>query len=220
MSHARHAIVFDLDGTLVDSLDDITAALAAALVEHGVAPAARDTVRGWIGGGARNMVTRAAPHAIEPVLARFHHYYAASPVTFTHLYDGLAPVLDQLVASGNALAVLTNKPHVLALRIGKALLASWPFQVIAGERAGIPLKPDPAAALQIAAELAIPPARCALVGDTAIDLATARAAGMLPVAVSWGFRPRAELVAAGPAILVDRPAELGRALRRALREIA
>jgi len=210
MSQSIAAIVFDLDGTLVDSLDDLATALGAALVEHGLAPASRDTVRGWIGGGARNMVARAAPHARDAVLARFHHYYAASPVAQTRLYPGVPEVLDHFVAFGITLAILTNKPHPLALRIATALLESWPFAVVSGERPGLPLKPNPDGALQIAAELGISPARCALVGDTAIDIATARAAGMLPVAVTWGFRPRAELVAASPAILVDTPAELRR----------
>jgi phosphoglycolate phosphatase len=203
------AIVFDLDGTLVDSLDDIACALDAALDEHHLPRADRDAVRGWIGGGARNLIAHATPaDQVEAVLAAFRLHYAAAPVTHTRIYDGLAPVLDRLAESRRVLAVLSNKPHDLTVRIAEEILARWPFAVIAGHRRGVPLKPDPEAALIVAAELGVPPEACALVGDAATDIDTARGAGMMAVAVTWGYRPRAELIASHPALLVDDPAEL------------
>ena len=102
--------------------------------------------------------------------------------------------------------MLSNKPHALTTQICDALLARWPFRAIAGHRDGVPLKPAPDAAFDIAARLGVAPAHCAFVGDSAIDIATAQAAGMLPVAVTWGFRPRTELLAA--ALVADTPAEL------------
>ncbi len=203
------AIVFDLDGTLVDSLDDIAIALAAALADHGLAAPPRDDVRGWIGGGARNLIAHAAPaDLVDLVLARFQAHYLAAPAAHTRVYDGLAPVLDCLAESHRVMAVLSNKPHDLTVRIADEVLARWPFAVIAGHRRGVPLKPSPEPAWIVAAELGVPPEACALVGDAASDIDTARAAGMMAVAVTWGYRPRAELIAKNPALLVDDPAEL------------
>ncbi|MDB4957408.1 MAG: Phosphoglycolate phosphatase [Myxococcales bacterium] len=202
----RRAILFDLDGTLVDSLEDIAVALDAALGDLGLPLPTRADVRSWIGGGARNLVAQATPPArVDDVLARFRTHYAAAPVAHTRLYEGLAPVLDALAAAGHALAVLTNKPHDLALQICDPLLARWPFAAIVGAQTGVPLKPDPAAALVLSKRLGVAPDRCAMVGDSAIDIEMAHAAGMRAIAVTWGFRPRAELEAARPALLVDSP---------------
>jgi phosphoglycolate phosphatase len=205
------AIVFDLDGTLVDSLDDIAAALVAALADHDLPAPSRDQVRGWIGGGAGTLVKRALAaggrdELVEPVLARFRVHYAAAPVIHTRVYAGLPAVLDRMVSAGRTLAVLTNKPQDLAARICEALLAPWPFAVIAGQRPGVPLKPSAEPALRVAAELGVAPDACALVGDAGTDVETAHAAGMIAVGVSWGFRPRAEL--AGAALVCDEPAQL------------
>lgn len=213
---APRAILFDLDGTLVDSADDIGAALTAALADADVPPPSGAEVRSWVGGGAADLVRKAiaqlAPSA-DPaiharVLARFYIHYRARPFARTALYPGLAPVLDRLAEAGRALAVLSNKPHDLTVTIAEALLGAWPFAVVAGARPHHPLKPDPEPALIVAAELGVPPEACALVGDAVSDLACARAAGMMAVAVTWGYRPRAELIAAMPALLVDDPAEL------------
>ncbi|HTJ40510.1 MAG TPA: HAD family hydrolase [Kofleriaceae bacterium] len=203
------AVVFDLDGTLVDSLDDIANALAAALADHQLPAPSREAVRDLIGGGARNLIVRTAPaDRVDDVLARFNVHYAAAPISCTILYDGISPVLDRLAASHRTLAVLTNKPHEIAVKICDELLAPWPFAVVAGHRRGAPLKPSPEGAWMVAAELGVPPEACALVGDAGTDIDTARAAGMMPVAVTWGYRPREELVAKHPALLVDDPAEL------------
>ena len=209
------AALFDLDGTLIDSLDDLAGALAAALVNHELPVPTREVVKTWIGGGARVLVAHAvAPALVEPVLARFRVHYRAAPVVHTHVYAGLGPVLDALAAAGTRLAVLTNKPHDLAVTICERLLAPWPFAPVVGARDGVPLKPDPTAALAIARELQVAPDACAFIGDSAIDLKTAHAAGMMAVAVSWGFRPRAELEVARPALLADDPAQLRALLGR------
>lgn len=208
------AVIFDLDGTLVDSLDDIASALGGALGDAGLAAPPTAEVRTWIGDGARNLVARAVAGRadVEAVLASFRERYRAAPIVRTRLYDGLAAALDVVAAPGRSFAILSNKPHELTTLIAERLLAAWPFAAVFGQRTGMPLKPDPAAALVAAAELGVKPERCAFVGDSGVDIETARAAGMRAIAVSWGFRPRAELEAAGADVIVDRPDQLADAL--------
>ena len=184
------AVVFDLDGTLVDSLDDIVGHLNAALVDAGVVARTRDEVRGWVGGGAEQLVARAVidPAVVPDVLARFRTHYRASPHGRTRIYDGLGEALDRLARDGRVFAVLSNKPHDLVVEIADRLLARWRFGAVVGERAGHPRKPDPRVVLAMLGELGVAPERSAFVGDSAIDVATARAAGMPSVAVSWGLR--------------------------------
>src|SRR5262245_19346828 len=125
---AVHAIVFDLDGTLVDSLADITTHLNDALVDHGWQPRGHDEIREWGGYGAEQLVVRAVPREdlVAPVLATFRARYRSRPVIATRLYDGLAEVLDAL-APRFTLAVLSNKPHDLTVDVCKAVIARWPF---------------------------------------------------------------------------------------------
>ena len=203
------AIIFDLDGTLVDSIDDIADALIAALAEHRFPPPSRELVRTWVGGGARSLVAHAVPaERVDAVVPSFYKHYAAHPVVHTRIYDGIAAVLERCVQKQVTLAVLSNKPHELTRAICAQLLAPWPFALLAGQRQGIPMKPSPEPALLIAAELGVPPEACALVGDAPSDIACARAAGMQSAAVTWGYRPRAELAAAEPKWLADTPADL------------
>lgn len=204
------AAIFDLDGTLVDSLGDIAGALTTALAAHGLPAPALDAVRGWVGDGARALVGRAVGDRVDPeaVHGTFREAYRAAPMARTRLYDGLAAALDELAGRGLTFAIVSNKPHDLTQHLAAALLTAWPFAVVFGQRANLPLKPDPTVALIAADELGLAPARCAFIGDSGIDVATARAAQMRAIAVSWGFRPRSELVAAGPDALVDVPGEL------------
>jgi phosphoglycolate phosphatase len=209
------AILFDLDGTLVDSLDDIAAALVRALADHGLPAPTRASVRSWIGGGAKTLVERAvAPGLVAPVLERFRAHYAAAPVVHTRVFPGLEVVLDG-IAGRVALAVVTNKPHELAVQIAAVTLARWPFAVVAGHRSGRALKPSPEPALAVAAELGVAPEECAFVGDAGTDVEAAHAAGMRSVAVTWGYRPREELL--GAQLVVDEPAGLAQLVTGASR---
>jgi phosphoglycolate phosphatase len=209
MLPAVRAIVFDLDGTLVDSLADIATHLNGALGDHGLQPRNRDEIGEWVGYGAEQLVVRAVPNTelVAPVLATFRARYRARPVIETHLYAGIAAVLDQL-AGRYALAVLSNKPHELTVDVCKQLLARWSFTVIEGQRPDRPRKPDPQALRGIAEQLGIAATACALVGDSEVDVATARAAHATSVGVSWGMRPLAVLQQAAPDHLVHAPAEL------------
>lgn len=202
-------VIFDLDGTLVDSAADIALHLGDALVAHGlVRPDVRD-VTGWIGHGARDLCARAiaeahaSPALVEPVLDALRASYAARPVVTTALYPGVAALLDELAAAAVPLAILSNKPMSLTRAVVAALLGAWPWRAVVGEQPGTPPKPSPDAARAIAAAIAAPCAATVLVGDSEIDVACAIAAGMRPVAVSWGLRSRAALRATGAEVIDD-----------------
>lgn len=207
---AVRAVVFDLDGTLVDSLPDIAGHLNTALAEAGLPTRTLDEVRGWVGRGADWMVGRAVadPARVPDVIARYRAHYTASPFGRTGVFPGLGDALDALVASGRALGVLSNKPHVQVVPIVDALLARWRFDVIAGERPGVPRKPDPAALVGVLDALGVARDAAVLVGDSEVDVATARAAGVPSVAVTWGLRDPAALAAVAPDHTVETPAQL------------
>lgn len=208
------AAIFDLDGTLVDSLDDIASALGTALAAHALPVPDVAAVRAMVGDGARTLVERAVAGRadVAPVLATFRDAYRARPIGTTRPYPGITAALDTLADAGLTFAIASNKPHELTRHLAEALFAPWPFVVIYGARPELPLKPDPTVALCCADELGVAPSRCAFVGDTAIDMACARAAGMRAVGVSWGFRPRTELEAATPDAVIDAPAALPSAI--------
>jgi phosphoglycolate phosphatase len=203
------AIVFDLDGTLVDSLDDIAFHLNAALADHGLPARTRAEISEWVGYGSARLVERAVPDPgqLASVLAAYRAHYHARPVIHTRPYPGIGEALDAL-APGRTLAVLSNKPHAEVVAIVQSLLARWSFAAIAGERPDIPRKPDPHSVLSVLDALGIAPRDATLVGDSEVDIATARAAGLRSIAVTWGFRDETSLRAAGPDVVVRSPAEL------------
>jgi phosphoglycolate phosphatase len=204
------ALVFDLDGTLVDSLADIALHLNAALTDCGFPARSLLEIGEWVGYGAEQLMIRAVPHPemVESTLATFRALYRARPVVHTCVFPELAGVLDA-IAAGRKLAILSNKPHDLTVAVADQLLGRWTLSVVAGQRAGKPHKPDPAALLDVAAELSIDPRECVMIGDSEVDIATARAAGVPSIAVSWGLRALDVIEAAKPDYLVHTPAELG-----------
>ncbi len=199
--------VLDLDGTLVDSLDDLHASVNHALAAVGLPPRAREEVHGYVGEGARVLLARAvAPHdhLVEPALAAWWPHYEAHCLDRTRPYEGI-PAL--LAGAGRVLAVHTNKPGRLARRIleGLGLLSRFAV-VLGGDEA--PRKPDPTGVREIMARTGAAPHETVFVGDSRVDVRTARAAGVALVAVTWGFGTRADLAAEGAAVLVDRVSEL------------
>jgi phosphoglycolate phosphatase len=200
-------LVFDLDGTLVDSIADIAHHLNDALAERGLATHPTADVAKWVGEGSRHLVARAVPASglIDEVLEAYRARYRAHPVIHTHVYAGLPPVLDAL-APGRRLAVLSNKPHELTVQVCRALLGRWPFVVYEGERGDRLPKPDPTGAHAVLGALGCKPREAVMIGDSEIDVATGRAAGMHTIAVAWGLRPRELLRHADK--LVETPADL------------
>ncbi|MBI4705607.1 MAG: HAD family hydrolase [Deltaproteobacteria bacterium] len=206
------AVIFDLDGTLCDTLTDIAAAMNEALGARGLAGHPREAYRKLVGDGVDVLARRALPAGHEgdagAVAAAFRERYAARLLLATWPYPGVPEMLAALAARGLALAVLSNKPHEATVRLVGAIFPGVPFAAVRGQEPGVPTKPDPTAAHALAASLAVAPARCVLVGDSGVDMQTARAAGMRAVGVLWGYRDRAELVAGGAESVVASPAEL------------
>lgn len=210
-------LIFDLDGTLVDSLAGLTGSLNHALALSGLPGHPPAAVRGFIGNGSRVLVRRAAP-ADSPaaLLDRIEHDFKADYATRwpdgTAPYAGIPEMLATLQAAGFPLAVLSNKPHPFTLAIVDQMFPSIRFDAVLGQRDGIPHKPDPAGALEIARVLGQPPEACMLIGDSTMDHETAIRAGMRPVAVSWGYQDRELLTLAGATSFADDVAGLTRLL--------
>lgn len=208
------AVLFDLDGTLLDTLADLAAAGNAALRAMGLPEHPVEAYRYFVGDGMERLVRRLLPAecgdaaTLAACGARMRAEYAARWADTTRPYAGVAELLDALAARRLPLAVLSNKPDEFTQLCVARLLPQWRFEVILGAQAGWPRKPDPATALEIARRLAVPPADVLYLGDTNTDMQTATAAGMFAVGVLWGFRTANELLAAGARVLLAQPTEL------------
>jgi phosphoglycolate phosphatase len=206
------AAIFDLDGTLADTLEDIGEAMNEALRRLGQPVHPWDAYREFVGEGVVKLAQAALPperqELVSRAVAEFRAHYALHIVDHTRAFPGIPAALDALVERGLKLAVLSNKLDAMTRRIVELCFSRWPFHPVFGEREGVPRKPEPSVALEIASILGVKPERIALVGDTAIDMRTARAAGMHGVGVSWGFRPRQEMEEAGAHFIAGSPREL------------
>lgn len=209
------AVVFDMDGTLLDTLADLGEAMNRVLAQHGLPVHPLDAYRFHVGSGARQLVARALPahlRADEALSARclqdFLREYEAGWKVRTGLYAGVPELLDALVARGIPMAVLTNKPQAFAELCMRQFLSRWDFSLTLGQMPGVPVKPDPAGPSQVISHLGVLPEEILYLGDTDVDMQTAVNAGMFPVGVLWGFRGEDELRAAGAAALIQHPMEL------------
>jgi phosphoglycolate phosphatase len=205
-------VLFDLDGTLVDSAPDIAAALNAALADLGQPTYPLPVVKSYVGDGAAKLVERAAAPTPDVdqdlLLERFKVQYAANVCVATKPYPGVVDVLARLRAAGTPLAVVTNKPGGLARALLRALALDAFFAEILGDGDGYPRKPAPEIARAVCARHGVAPADTLLVGDGLPDVRLGRAAGCRVAAVTWGYTPRDQLAAEQPDWVVDAPAEL------------
>lgn len=206
------AVVFDMDGTLLDTLEDLADAMNRVLEARGLPVHPVDAYRFFVGSGARNLVLHTLPADRQDLAAEclqgFLKEYEANWKVKTRLYDGVAELLDALTARNIPMAVLTNKPQEFAELCMKAFLPAWDFALTLGQMPGVPVKPDPAGPRQVIRHLGVAPEEILYLGDTDVDMRTAVGAGMYPVGVTWGFRPAGELTAAGAAALIAHPLEL------------
>ena len=212
MKHNVRAVLFDLDGTLANTLVDLANATNWALAQLGCPTHLLDTYRYKVGDGARELCARALPadkqHLVEDAVRLMRARYDKHCFELTQLYDGIPELVSTLAGRRIKLAVLSNKPDDFTKRMVKHYFKPSPFDAVRGQLPNVPLKPDPTAALQIAAELGVPPAQWLYLGDTNTDMRAAHAAGMLPVGVLWGFRDREELLESGAKHLVAKPEDV------------
>jgi len=210
MPHAP--ILFDLDGTLLNTLTDIAAAANHALSELDQPTHPTPDYRRMVGDGADVLMRRALPDDQQALAGRalelFKQHYIANMYAHTAPYPGIDDLLAALSERDIPRAVLTNKPHPAAVEMVARLFPEVTFTAVFGHRDSVPKKPDPAAALQIAQACGAAPTACHFVGDSNTDMHTAVNARMIPVAVTWGFRDRAELIDAGAKIVLQRPMDL------------
>jgi phosphoglycolate phosphatase len=208
------AIIFDLDGTLLDTLEDIAISANNVLEKHEFPTYKVNDYRDLIGGGVRNLVTQVLPEdrrtdkMITEFADNFRDEYGKNWNLNTKPYEGIPELLDELITRHYKLAVHSNKPDAFTQKYVRELLSHWSFEMVLGQRSEIPRKPDPAGAQQIARFMDVPPAHMLYIGDTATDMQTAIAAGMFPVGVAWGFRPKEELQNNGARAMVEHPREI------------
>ncbi len=212
------ALIFDLDGTLLDTIQDIGASCNRVLAARGLPTHEIEAYRRLIGDGASECVRQALPAdsrgeaLVQECLDAYFEEYARGWDVSTRPFAGIPELLDQVAGRDIDMAVLSNKSQLATERCVSRLLARWSFRSVIGESAARRRKPDPAGALGIAESLKVSPGECLFVGDTEIDMRTARAAGMFPLGVLWGYRTAQELRDAGARTLVREPAEILRSL--------
>lgn len=211
----KKALIFDLDGTILDTLDDLADALNYALQTHGYPRRTVEEVRRMVGNGIGNLVSRGIQEGREPqsdgevqeVLKTFKGYYADHCRDKTKPYDGVLEALDQLKKAGYALALVSNKAD-FAVQELRGVFFPGVFDYVTGERSGVARKPAPEMVHNARAALGVVPEECVYIGDSEVDVATARNAGVDMVAVTWGFRTKEDLLAAGARRFADTPREL------------
>ncbi len=194
------AILFDLDGTLLNTLPDIRRHLNDALTAHGFPEIDFETAKQCIGDGARKLVERALPAGApfsEEVFEDFSRRYAANDNSLTCFYDGEKEFLDRLVARGIKFGIVTNKPQDATLGCVEKFFKEYPLAFVSGDSGAFPCKPDPSLALYAALTMRTPVGECAFVGDGETDVGTALNGGMFGVSTLWGYRSKSELEKAG-----------------------
>jgi phosphoglycolate phosphatase len=208
------AVIFDLDGTLLDTLADIGGAVNRMLMEFGFATHTLNDYRRFIGNGISKLVFLALPLEgrsdvmFDNCLYRVREIYGEHWNHQTRPYDGILDMLAILTQKEVPMAVLSNKPHDFTVRHVNAYFDRWEFEAVMGQNDRFPIKPDPAAALDIARQIDLPPSAFLFVGDSGVDMQTATAAGMHSVGAKWGFKGPQELMENGCQTLVSHPREI------------
>lgn len=207
-------IVFDLDGTLLNTIGDLAVACNAVLAVRGLPQHSYEEYCLFVGNGIMRLVERALPEPLRTpenvalVRADFVKYYTEHIDIYTKPYDGIPELLAGLVARGVRIAVASNKFQAGTEKLIRLFFPGVPFVAVLGQREGVPLKPDPAVVNEILAQTGVAKEQVLYIGDSGIDMQTAAAAGVRSVGVTWGFRSREELAASGAGKIVDRPEEI------------
>jgi phosphoglycolate phosphatase len=206
-------VIFDLDGTLLDTLDDITAVVNAVLRPRGFPGSGRDEVRLAVGMGVEILSRRLLPAGTDEsevldVAEGIRCEYLEHGSVVTRPYEGVTELLAGLADRGIPMAVLSNKPQRSTEEAVFRFFPSIPFRMVRGVIQGKPIKPCPASVVEVLAALGTLPGETALIGDSDVDMCTARDAGLIAIGVSWGFRKRELLLAQGASSIADSPWEI------------
>ena len=208
------AVIFDMDGTLLDTLGDLGSCMNRVLERSGYPTHPIEAYKYFVGDGMRNLVVRVLPKAaheeetIERLQAQMGEEYRAHWADHTDLYPGIGPLLDELVRRRIRRAILSNKPHQFTTAMAERYFDKWRFDPVFGARDGVPSKPDPAAALETCRLWNLDPEEVLYVGDTNTDMQTARRGGMFALGVLWGFRTRQELEENGAQSVIATPEQM------------
>ncbi|NTU58423.1 MAG: HAD family hydrolase [Chlorobiaceae bacterium] len=208
------AVLFDLDGTLLDTLEDLAVSLNSILEKHGYPTHSLDECRMLVGFGMKALVRSSLPEEsrddsiVEPLMKEMQESYEKNWKVNSRAYEGIDRLLDSIDRLGLKKAILSNKPDRFTRLCADELLSSWTFDMVLGHREGMTHKPDPQGALFVSEFLGEDPSSILYVGDSGIDMQTATASGMYPLGVLWGFRPEKELLDSGAASLVSSPEEI------------
>lgn len=208
----KHAVIFDLDGTLLNTLGDLRAATNHALEVRGLPPHSMEEIRQFIGNGIRLLIRRAMPEGtpeaeIDAALDDFKAYYAAHIHDRTEPYDGIPQLLTALRKRGIQVAVLSNKIDSASQQLIEYFFPGK-TDVVFGEHVGVPRKPDPTSCRMVMQQLGVQPEQVLYVGDSGTDMQTAKNAGLYAVGVTWGFRSKEVLLKCGADVLVHRPEQI------------
>jgi phosphoglycolate phosphatase len=212
------AVIFDLDGTLIHSLPGLAGSLNRVLTKNGLSTHPESVVRTFIGNGMYKLVERAVSERatldnyssedLKSIASQMSEDYATTWKQGTSPYAGVPEVLKTLLGQNTGIAVFSNKPHIFCKEMTDFLFPEVTFSSVIGQREGVPVKPDPTGALDVAKSLGVSPDEIAFVGDSTIDLATAHNSGMLSIAATWGYHDVPALEAESPAHLVNSIEEL------------
>ena len=216
-------VIFDLDGTLIDTLGDIAGSMNRALTKHGFPILEKEAYREKVGWGIRKLAylcilasgrfdeklqNEELKKTADAVANDAVQFYSEVPLVYTKPYPGILDLVSQLRQKKIKTAVLTNKPDPTAQLVVAGLFPPGSFSIVRGEIFGKPRKPDPACVWDIAVELDLTPAEIIFVGDSEVDIETAVASGCFPLGVSWGYRSRETILKAGARQIIDKPGEL------------
>lgn len=208
------AVLFDLDGTLVNSLCDLADSVNFALTEYGFPTHETEKFKYFIGDGMAKLIERVLPEdkrddeTLNEVLDTFMDRYRSHFADKTVAYGGIAELVKALNKQGFKLAIISNKAQEMAVEVVDKVLSGLEFEIVCGKREGYPTKPDPTLTLEIIEELGLKPSECVFIGDSGMDMAVAKNAKVKSVGVLWGFREEKELRENGADYIVSSPDEI------------
>ncbi|NLM04199.1 MAG: HAD family hydrolase [Clostridiales bacterium] len=206
-------IIFDLDGTLINSIEDIVDSMNEVLNEYGMATFTLEEYKTKIGSGIRNLVKRSLPEntkeeEIDEAVKLYEKFYEKNYLNKTKAYEGIDELLEKLVEMDIKLGINSNKKDNYTKELAKKIFKNIPFIKVFGEREGIPIKPDTTTMLEIVEAMELQPEEVLYIGDSDVDMITGKNANMDTVGVEWGFRSKEELISSGATYIISTPKDL------------